>query len=126
MTSSEIIQLYSQIDGMTSSEIKNVISDELSHVSYAGFGKHAFAARDVFSRKWTSEEVMDVCKTYVMKSSSSIKEILRKNPKVTNYALDVIQLVAPAIAQQYGGLSSMAIVGSLSILCKQGITNYIA
>ena len=35
-------------------------------------------------------------------------------------------LLAPAIAQQYTGFSGMAIVGTITYLCKQCIQTYIA
>ena len=66
-----------------------------------------------------------ICRGAINKFQENIKDILRKNAKTTNYTLEIIQLLAPAIAQQFGGLSSMAIVGSITILCKQGIQNYI-
>ena len=34
-------------------------------------------------------------------------------------------LLAPAIAQQYIGIPGLAIVGSITILCKQGIQAYL-
>ena len=69
--------------------------------------------------------IIEICKKYAKKYSSEIKIILQDNPQTTNYILNIIQLLAPAIAQQYSGIPAMAIVGSITILCRQGIDNFI-
>jgi len=69
--------------------------------------------------------LIEICKDYVNEFSNDIKAILKNNPKTTNYALNVIQLLVPAIAQQYSGIPAMAIVGSITLLCRQGIENFI-
>lgn len=72
-----------------------------------------------------ASSLIEICKEYVNKFSNDIKAILKNNPKTTNYALNVIQLLVPAIAQQYSGIPAMAIVGSITLLCRQGIENFI-
>lgn len=69
--------------------------------------------------------LIEICKDYVNEFSNDIKAILKNNPKTTNYALNVIQLLVPAIAQQYSGIPAMAIVGSITLLCRQGLENFI-
>jgi len=128
MTNSEIKKYVSQLEGLSTHEIEQIVSGELALAAGSGWlgiaiGAGAFCGN---LNKWTPDKVMDVCKKSIANASQSIRQILQNNPKTTNYSLEIIQLVAPAIAQQYGGISSMAIVGTLSILCKQGITNYIS
>lgn len=57
--------------------------------------------------------------------SSSIKQIMQSNSGKINYSLEIVQLVAPAVAQIYGGVPALTIVGAIVLLCKQGIQNYI-
>lgn len=130
MTNQEINRLYNQLDGLSPEEIEKIVSKELGVAAGGGIvGAGIFAGAicgAVFNNKWTPEKVMAICKTSVANASQSIRKIMHDNPKATNYSLEIIQLVDPAIAQQYCGISGMAIVGSLSILCKQGISNYIS
>lgn len=76
----------------------------------------------------TYNRAMDGCKQQLKNPviSEKVKNLLKDNTKTVNCTLEIIQLVAPAVAQIYGGLSAMTIVGSLMILCKQGINNYLS
>jgi hypothetical protein len=73
----------------------------------------------------TPEELEEVCKESIKENSFSIKQILKKHPNYTNCIIDIITLLAPAIAQQYIGIPGIAIVGTITVICKQGIHTYL-
>ena len=144
MTQSEALEYYKRIEDFNTQEIRNLVEKELRpslNQTVAG------AAMDMIGRiadallgapiaalaesasghtlTHTPEEVEDICKNSIKNNSSTIKQILQKHPHYTNYVIDIIMLLAPAIAQQYIGIPGLAIVGSITILCKQGIQAYL-
>ena len=144
MTQSEALEYYKRIEDFNTQEIRNLVEKELRpSLNQAVAG----AAMDMIGRiagallgapfgavegsasghtlTHTPEEVEDICKDSIKNNSSTIKQILQKHPHYTNYVIDIIMLLAPAIAQQYIGISGLAIVGSITILCKQGIQAYL-
>ncbi len=76
------------------------------------------------STDWFSS-LPEICKEYALRYSDEIKIILQNNPQKTNFVISIIQLLAPVIAQEYSGIPAMAIVGAITILCRQGIENFI-
>ena len=144
MTQSEALEYYKRIEDFNTQEIRNLVEKELRpSLNQAVAG----AAMDMIGRiagallgapiravagsasghtlTHTPEEVEDICKDSIKNNSSTIKQILQKHPHYTNYVIDIIMLLAPAIAQQYIGIPGIAIVGSITILCKQGIQAYL-
>ena len=152
LTSQELAALYSQIENKSDEEIESMINNESETIilglenavlkgivlgAGAAFAKNmdlgAFRIGDWLKRVFgggadknhPSIPLIEICKDFVNEFSNDIKAILKNNPKTTNYALNVIQLLAPAIAQQYSGIPAMAIVGSITLLCRQGLENFI-
>ena len=148
LTSQELSKLYSQIENKSNKEIKALINDESETffsglegaalkglIAGAGAGTSAGAIIDFgwFKRKsdrgagkkQSANSLIEICKEYAKEFSTEIKAILKNNPKSTNYALNVIQLLAPAIAQQYSGIPALAIVGSITLLCRPGLEHFI-
>ena len=122
LTSQELAELYAQIESKSDEEIESLInkqSEKLDGLLIVGGW-----FRSVFKNQ-SANLIIEICKEYVNDFSNDIKAILKNNPKTTNYALNVIQLLVPAIAQQYSGIPAMAIVGSITLLCRQGIENFI-
>lgn len=67
----------------------------------------------------------DICCRRVRELGNQITQIVQNNPNYTEYSLDVISIVAPSIAQQYGGIPMMAIVAALTVMCRKGIMKYV-
>lgn len=144
MTQSEALEYYKQIEFFDSKEIRKLIKKELQPslsqitrdaalgilcritVGFFGGAVGALPGGPINVRSTPSlEDVESICKDSIKNNSSSIKQILQKHPNYTNYVIDIIMLLAPAIAQQYIGIPGIAIVGSITILCKQGIQAYL-
>lgn len=151
LTSQELAELYAQIESKSDEEIESLINNQsetiitgledavLKGILRAGAGVKYGAAFDLFGiggwlkrmfdggadKNQAATPLIEICKDYVNEFSNDIKAILKNNPKTTNYALNVIQLLVPAIAQQYSGIPAMAIVGSITLLCRQGLENLI-
>ena len=144
MTQSEALEYYKRIENFNTQEIRNLVEKELRPSlnqvvagaamdmigsiagAFLGAPIAAIAGSDSgHTLTHTPEEVEDICKDSIKNNSSTIKQILQKHPNYTNYVIDIIMLLAPAIAQQYIGIPGIAIVGSITILCKQGIQAYL-
>lgn len=141
LSAKELSELYSQIENKSDKEIIHLIDvgnvgDSETNKTLAALGGGALAAGGggrvtilghlaILNGLPPSSTLFEICKKYAKEFSTEIKAILKNNPKSTNYALNVIQLLAPAIAQQYSGIPAMAIVGSITLLCRQGLENFI-
>lgn len=142
LTAKNISVLYSQIENKSNDEIEHIIRNNIKETSlkdiliptigsvlgpvFGGFAGAAFPTNsDPITKKGKANALLEVCKEYITKYSSEIKRSLQNNPQKTNFVLDIIVLIAPAIAQQYSGIPAMAIVGSITLLCRQGIENYL-
>lgn len=68
-----------------------------------------------------AELIETVCNNAWEENINKIHSIIASNPKTSKCIMDIICLLAPAIAQQYTGFSGMAIVGTLTIMCKQNL-----
>lgn len=147
MTKREIISLYSQIEGLTTSEIKTRVALELSDNGgfVAGGAKDylksaigatsfnqanalsvfplGIVARAICKRKpkVSPTELKDACNKSWDLNLTQIRTIINNNPKTSRCIMDIVVLLAPAIAQQFSGMSGMAIVGTLTIICKQNL-----
>lgn len=131
MTQTEINNIYNKLQGLESSDLLEVLIKE-SFPEYYAMGIMAPSEREIEKKILESErkieEDISKCKKVIANPSIStkIKTLLKNNPKYVNCTLEIIQLVAPAVAQIYGGLSALTIVGTLIIMCKQGIQNYLS
>ena len=131
MTQTEINNIYNKLQGLDSSEISDILRKELFS-EYHVLGMMAPSEMEIEKRILKSEhkieENISKCKKVIANPSIStkIKTLLKNNPKYVNCTLEIIQLVAPAVAQIYGGLSALTIVGTLTIMCKQGIQNFLS
>lgn len=137
LTSQELAELYAQIESKSDEEIQRLINDRLLELDRFNAMENVSGAVCIgewlsglgrllgFDKNQPTTSLIEICKKYAKEFSADIKEILKNNPKTTNYALNVIQLLVPAIAQQYSGIPAMAIVGSITLLCRQGLENFI-
>ena len=142
LTANNISEMYSLIENKPNDEIEHIIRDSFEGINAKDIlipaigsvlgpflGGLAGATIPTFSELKTkmgqAKAVLEICKAYITKYSSEIKLTLQNNPQKTNYVLNIIQLLAPAIAQQYSGIPAMAIVGAITLLCRQGIDNFI-
>lgn len=153
LTSQELAELYAQIESKSDEEIESLINKQSEAIITGledavlkggvlgagaiaecikidiGVSKIGNWLKKVFcggaDKNQPTIPLIEICKDYVNEFSNDIKAILKNNPKTTNYALNVIQLLVPAIAQQYSGIPAMAIVGSITLLCRQGLENFI-
>ena len=138
MTESEIKSLYYQIEGLSTSEIQSRVDQEFSDsvdyvaediVGAAATGILGYAAAAVslvsriFNRRRnvSPEELKAACNKSWNLNITQIRTIIDNNPKTSRCIMDIVILLAPAIAQQYTGMSGMAIVGTLTIICKQNL-----
>jgi len=71
------------------------------------------------------EFLLKLCIKEIDKQKDEIKKIIHQNPQKIKYVLEVINLIAPAIAQSYKGFPALAIVGSIILLFKQCIFNFL-
>lgn len=132
MTQTEINNIYNKLQGLDSSEISDILRKELFFSENHVLGMMAPSEMEIEKRILKSEhkieENISKCQKVIANPSIStkIKTLLKNNPKYVNCTLEIIQLVAPAVAQIYGGLSALTIVGTLTIMCKQGIQDYLS
>lgn len=69
---------------------------------------------------------LDICVEYVQSSKEALFEkIGSKNYNSAKYFKDIINLIAPRIGGVYDEISAKAIVGTLTLICRNGISNYI-
>ncbi len=69
--------------------------------------------------------VSSICIKYAQQFREEITKLLVNKRSYTQYVLDVIQVIAPAIAQQYHGIPSMIFVAAITVMCRNGIMDYI-
>lgn len=79
----------------------------------------------VYYNPHAPEFLLKLCIKELDKRKDEIKKIIHENPKKTKYVLEVINQIAPAIAQAYKGIPALAIVGSIILLFKQCIFNFL-
>lgn len=136
LDSDEIERLFRQIEGDNTNEIENIISKEIKAqnsiggiLAGAGFGALFeglfFGVRTASNVESKKEALYSACRTAIYDKREEIRKIMKDNTKTTNYILEIVQLIAPAVAQVYLGMSGLAIVGAITILCKQGIQQMI-
>lgn len=134
--SEQLLDLYSQIENKSNDEIEDLISSFVIDArfygtgSISGFPLYKVIKRGLFKTEPNSIDVnrlQDVCVSLANshKYKNQIRLILQSNPQSTNFVINIIQLLAPAIAQQFYGIPMMAVVGSLTILCRQGIEKFL-
>lgn len=135
MTEYEIKSIYKKIEELSFPEIQNLIDREFSS-SYAsgtaiGAGFGSLIGASVFNTisKWDETnkptqiqlELEKSCRNSWDLNINQIRNLIQNNPKTSKGIMDIVLLLAPAIAQQYTGISGMAIVGTLTIICKQNL-----
>lgn len=128
----ELQELYSQIENDSDDEIKNLISSIYlprfaGTASMFGFPFHSLWRSEEDEQRMAVKELQDVCVdcANTIEFKNQIKLMLQNNPQRTNFVIGIIQLLVPAIAQQYSGIPAMAFVGAITLLCRQGIENYL-
>lgn len=127
MTEEDIKALYRQIEGLETDEIKTLVDNQLSnHLSVRAaavnsIGSETASIIKFLWKKITMPSLDNICKTAWDSNIDKIHTIITNNPKSSKTIMDILCLLAPTIAQQYTGFSGMAIVGSLTILCKHNL-----
>lgn len=140
MTESEIKSLYKQIEGFNTSEIQKIVDKEfvdIDSVDWDNFhgalpGNYTMTLPGKFVRRLIAffikrsnkrkvSELENACRKSWNLNITQIQTIINNNPKTSRCIMDIVILLAPAIAQQYSGMSGMAIVGTLTIICKQNL-----
>lgn len=71
------------------------------------------------------EYLLKICIKAIREHKDSIKQIIHNHPTISNFTLEVVQLIVPVIAQSYAGIPALAVVGSIILLCKQGLNKII-
>lgn len=139
MDNNEITLLYRQIEGLTDEQLEVQLEKEGVNFQTDTSGDFTMIGGSIFgglfggifsglSNMFFRSEEKDLphyCISCARKYRKDIKVILKNNPNNTNYIIEIVHLLAPAIAQQYLGFSGMAIVGTITLLCRQGITKFI-
>lgn len=119
MTKEEIKVLYGKIEGLDTNDIKALVNAETPSIGgVAQIGTGCIAGTALMVGMSTLEKA---CKKAWEQNKKHIQSIIQNNPKSSKTIMDVICLLAPTIAQQYTGFSGMAIVGTLTIMCKQNL-----
>lgn len=129
MTEKEIKSLYNQIEELSTSEIQHYVDNELVTPSNGSLtpnlgllGAGAMCGFGILNKTQSSaSELKHACEKAWNHNISRIRNIINNNPKTSKTIMDILLLLAPAIAQQHTGISGMAIVGTLTILCKQNL-----
>lgn len=137
MTEYEIKSIYEQIEGLNSSEIQNRVDLEFTSSDAGSFNVGAlmgaavcgavgggflggFFKGDYDDKAMQAKKKLEyACRKLLEQNRHQVLTIIQNNPKTSKGIMDIVLLLAPAIAQQYGGFSGMAIVGTLTIACKQ-------
>lgn len=122
MTEEEIKTLYSKIERLDIDEIKAIIDAE-SQILSGEIGFNIFGALlgNLFSAGSVYSNLEKACKKTWDQNNNRIQSIIQNNPKSSKAIMDIVCLLAPTIAQQYTGFSGMAIVGTLTIMCKHNL-----
>ena len=130
--------LYSEIENEPDYVIDLLINRTLTDpfpycgtASLLGFPLYRVLRRRFFDKEPPKDigekSLKDICVdcANTVENKNKIKLILQNNHQSTNFVIGIIQLLAPAIAQQYSGIPAMAIVGAITLLCRQGLENYL-
>ena len=122
MTEEEIKTLYSKIERLDIDEIKAIIDAESQILSgEIGFNFIGALLGNLFSAGSVYSNLEKACKKTWDQNNNRIQSIIQNNPKSSKAIMDIVCLLAPTIAQQYTGFSGMAIVGTLTIMCKHNL-----
>lgn len=105
MKETDIKEIYAKIENLSENEIKCMISTDASYgcapvrgFTFPGVGIGA----GILNCGTTNSTIEDICKSSIRKYSSKIKEIIRDNPKSTNYVLEIVMLLAPVVGKYDG------------------------
>ncbi len=122
MSPQEIKSLYEDLQCYTDYDIECFILTELSP-SFICAEPGLESEEEVISPKYDYSEVRNICINQLESAKRKIAGMKNTNPNGTNITLEIIQLVAPTVAQLCVGLSGFIIVGTLVIIIKHHIVN---
>ena len=134
MRESEILEAYNELKDLELKELELELEELItSHLEVGrkraieSLVTHIRTNEESIKSIVRKNELIEACKEEISKPAVSlkIKETLNNNHNSVNCFLEIAQIVAPAIAQMYLGLSAMTIVGAILVLCKQGIQKYL-
>lgn len=62
--------------------------------------------------------IINLCREYIGLYQNKVLQILQSKQRISKSILDIIQIIAPAMAQHFSGLPAMAIVAALTVVLK--------
>ena len=71
------------------------------------------------------EKYFRIISQFVSSYSETIKNILKTHSKTVDIIVEISYILAPAIAQEYGGIGGVSIVAALLIMTRRGIHSYL-
>jgi hypothetical protein len=131
LSTQQIADLYSRIESLDDTSMKKIIENEIENTNYLLDipYKFSFPAGVILGKEETVTErkksITTICISVAKQFRNEIWDIAKYKNKTTEYFIDIIQVIAPAIAQQYSGIPAMAIVAALTIMCRKGIFRYL-
>lgn len=92
-------------------------------VAYGGVSFMHRPSKESIEKKFN--ERFDIISNYVRLYSNQLKQTLKDNPKTVDFVVEMSYIIAPAIAQEHGGIPYVAIVAALLIMSRRGINYYL-
>jgi len=132
LTKEQVIDLYSTIKGFDNFDLKILLRDDLQNADFrvdSCQGSTLIEEANPLGVEMTIRpfagdpfgEISRICAEYARKYSDSIINILRENRNSTEIVMDILLILAPAIAQEYSGIPAMAIVASVTVMARNGL-----
>ncbi len=130
LTNQNIAEHYDQIKDLSLPSINTIICDAVRDTIYSYNGNewmldpsitgiaHGYLPR-------LHNNVYFICKKAIGNNKKRILNIVRNNSNKSDIILKIVEAVAPSIALEYGDLSTMAIVATLTVLCNHYIKLFI-
>lgn len=127
LSDNEYVQTYNEIKDLDYNSLISLIENNLP--IGLDLNEDYRVANGKLSYWWPGNNdklsVSGICIKYAQQFRDEITKLLVNKRNYTQYVLDVIQVIAPAIAQQYQGIPSMIFVAAITVMCRNGIMNYI-
>ena len=136
LSNRQIAILYQQIENLDNESIIKMIdemhlpsfnnSSEKSEIDESiAYGINLPKGKLTSPKLDTKNSLPEICSSYIRKFKVEIWQKVLGKEKLSEFILEVIQIVAPAVAQEYKGVPAMAIVAIITIMCRKGITLYL-
>jgi hypothetical protein len=139
MINKDIKDLYYSLDLYDEGSLYSVIKEEIDGTEFTFNPDHieeiyqkqppGLGGVIKFDIKWLfpsfniepedNTSLISICLFYLRRYQNTITESIKLNSQLSEALFDIIQIIAPAIAQQYSGLPAMAIVAGLTVLLRK-------